>query len=52
MWSTLDEALSRAFSDPHWAWGTAWQVVRDARGMGLRDLELAAQGVLDSLFPT
>lgn len=52
MWSSLDDALSRAFSDPHWAWGTAWQVARDAKSMGLRELEQAAMGLLCSLFPT
>lgn len=52
MWSMLDEALSRVFSDPHWAWGTAWHVARDAQRLGLRELERAAQGVLESLFPT
>lgn len=52
MWLLLDEALFRAFSDPTWAWGTAWSLVRDARTYDYERLERAAQGLLDALSHT
>lgn len=49
LWKRLDEALERSLTDPTWAWGTAWQLVKDAKGYP--ELEQAAVGLMHALRP-
>lgn len=47
LWLRLDWALERAFADPVWAWGQAWQVARDAQQYP--EVRRAAEELMDTL---
>lgn len=50
LWYSLDQALERAFGDPVWAWGVAWQVARDA-GSRFPEVRDAAASLMQELQP-
>ena len=49
MWQSLDSALGCVFSDPVWAWGAAWSIVRDCADR-FPDVARAAAGLMGAIF--
>lgn len=49
LWESLDVAIEGALKDPVFAWNMVWLIVQDARRLGYKDVQSAAERILDIL---